>query len=265
MQSLNNQSGILSAIGNTPIAKLDRLFAEFEVDVYAKLEYLNPSGSIKDRTSYTLLVEAIEAKLIDSETVVIESTSGNMGVGLAQACKYLGLKLILVVDPLINPSTEKLLNLYGADVHKVSGADESGTFLAARLAYIAELQTKIPNSFWTNQYSNRNTLLAHRNTISELITQLGGDLDYLFVPTSTCGTIMSCTHALSDANMNTKIIPVDAMGSKIFSNQSGQRKIPGMGASRKSDYLIESMLEAWVSEHIVTNSFNDKSISKSIS
>ncbi|MEP0713110.1 2,3-diaminopropionate biosynthesis protein SbnA [Algoriphagus sp.] len=243
MQSINNHSGILSAIGNTPVARLERLFAEFEVDVYAKLEYLNPSGSIKDRTSYILLTEAIEANLINSETVIIESTSGNMGVGLAQACKYLGLKLILVVDPLINPSTEKLLNLYGANVHKVSGADESGTYLAARLAYISELQTNIPNSFWTNQYSNKNTLKAHRDTISELKAQLGGELDYLFVPTSTCGTIMSCALALADEQMDTKLIPVDAVGSKIFSDQSGKRKIPGMGASRKSDYLIESMLE----------------------
>jgi cysteine synthase A len=166
-----------------------------------------------------------------------------MGVGLAQICKYFGLRLILVVDPLINPATEKLLEIYGAEIHKVNQADESGTYLGARLAHINELQAKFANTFWTNQYSNTDTLLAHQQTITELVQQIPQTLDYLFMSTSTCGTMMGCAHEIKRQNLTTKVIPVDALGSKIFSDQAGIRKIPGMGASRKSDFLDRSILE----------------------
>ncbi|MHA7128727.1 2,3-diaminopropionate biosynthesis protein SbnA [Algoriphagus namhaensis] len=241
---VRNFSGILSGIGHTPTVKLLQLFPAYRLDIFAKLEYLNPSGSIKDRTACMLLQKGIEAGQINGDTVILESTSGNMGVGLAQACKYLGLKLILVVDPLINTATEKLLRLYGAELHKVDHPDESGTFLQARLKKIENLQKCISNSFWTNQYRNQATLLAHKQTIQELIRETGEDLDYLFVATSTCGTIMSCSQALRRQGLRTKLIPVDAEGSKIFEDRIGQRKIPGMGASRKSDFLDRSQVEA---------------------
>jgi cysteine synthase A len=238
-----NKSGILSAIGGTPLVQLDRLFPEYDNPIFAKLEYLNPSGSLKDRTSFTILEQAFNAGKIDSDTVIIESTSGNMGVGLAQICKYFGLQLILVVDPLINAATEKLLRIYGAEIHKVTTADESGTYLGARLAHIAELENKYQNSFWTNQYSNSATLLAHELTIAELIQQAPIPIDYLFLATSTCGTIMSCTRELKKRSLHTKVVPVDAFGSIIFSDQTAKRRIPGMGASRKSDFLDRSLVE----------------------
>jgi N-(2-amino-2-carboxyethyl)-L-glutamate synthase len=238
-----NATGILSAIGFTPTIRLERLFPEYDNPIYTKLEYLNPSGSVKDRTSFTIIQEAFKSGHINSETIIIESTSGNMGVGLAQICKYFGLRLILVVDPLINAATKKLLEIYGAEIHIVHQADESGTYLGARLAHINELQEKYTNSFWTNQYSNPNTLLAHQRTIGELVSQISQPLDYLFMATSTCGTVMGCAQEIKRRNLTTKVIPVDALGSKIFSDQSGIRKIPGMGASRKSDFLDSSILE----------------------
>lgn len=238
-----NATGILSAIGNTSTIRLERLFPEYDNPIFAKLEYLNPSGSVKDRTSFTILQKAFALGEINSESIIIESTSGNMGVGLAQICKFFGLRLILVVDPLINPATEKLLKAYGAEIHKVNQPDESGTYLEARLAHIKELQQEFTNSFWTNQYSNPNALLAHQHTVEELVMQIPQSLDYLFLATSTCGTIMACAREIKKRNLNTKIIPVDALGSKIFGDQSGKRKIPGMGASRKSDFLDCSILE----------------------
>ncbi len=238
----NVKEGILETIGNTPLVNFKNIYAEFPFDLYGKLEMFNPSGSIKDRTSYRILTEALQQGLIHSDSVIIESTSGNMGLGLAQICLYYGLKLILVVDPHINKESEQLLSVYGAELVKVQEKDENGGYLKTRLAKVQELLALYPMSFNPNQYQNIHNPLAHRTTVNEILQQLGYAPDYIFIPTSTCGTLMGFAFEIQRLNLNTKIIAVDAEGSVLFDQKPKKRLIPGMGASTQSHFLDERII-----------------------
>ena len=112
--------GVLSAIGNTPLVRLNRLFKDSNLEIYAKLESLNPGGSMKDRPAIQILRRALEMGIIGAGSIIIESSSGNMGIGLAQACAYLNLNLICVVDPKATSQNISLLRAYGAEVDMVS-------------------------------------------------------------------------------------------------------------------------------------------------
>jgi len=233
-QQANN---ILSCIGNTPLVKFDRLFPQSAVAIFGKLELLNPGGSIKDRSALHVVRKAIAAGKIKKDTVLIESTSGNMGIGLARICHYYGLPLILVTDPHINPLAEKILSTYRAQIIKVDQHDGHGGYLNTRLQKVNELLHEIPNSFWPDQYHNLDSPAAHQQTFAEIVNDLGMAPDYLFVPTSTCGTLRGFADAIETFGASTKIIAVDAEGSVIFKEQAKARLIPGMGASRKSHFL----------------------------
>ncbi|WP_133688547.1 2,3-diaminopropionate biosynthesis protein SbnA [Maribacter spongiicola] len=228
---------IVDTVGNTPLVKLNKINRQANFNLYGKLEAANPAGSIKDRTSLFILQQALADGRIKKGDTVIESSSGNMAVGLAQACLYYGLKLIVVVDPKLNSHTEKILNTYGARIEKVTKPKENGGFLAARLERVQYLLISIPNSFWSNQYGNQDNPLTHHKTMTEMMDSLHGKLDYLFVATSTCGTLMGCADYIYENNFDTKIIAVDAVGSVLFGGPPLKRLIPGHGAGVPSQFL----------------------------
>lgn len=225
---------IMDTIGNTPIIRLQRFFAE--ENVYAKLESANPAGSMKDRTSRLIISKLLEDGIIERGGTVIESSSGNMAVGLAQACRFHGLHLKVVVDINLNLQNYKLLVAYGAEVIKVNEPLEDGGFLAARLKKVNELLEANPGSIWTNQYANPNNPRAYGAVMRE-ITDALGNIDYLFVATSTCGSLMGCANFIERNNLSTKLIAVDAKGSVLFGGQPGNRRIPGHGAGVPSKFL----------------------------
>lgn len=229
----NNNEGILSAIGNTPLVKLTRIFPNLHFDLYAKMEALNPGGSMKDRPAFNIIKRAIEAGLITPDSVIIESSSGNMGLGLAQSCAYFGLRFICVVDPKITPQNLRLLRTYGAEVDMVLAPDPiSQEYLQARISRVKELRAMIKNSFWPDQYSNEWNSLAHHQTMHEVVVGLGRPADYVFCATSTCGTMRGCAEYIREHDMHTRIIAVDAVGSTIFGNGvKMKRLIPGHGAA----------------------------------
>lgn len=231
------KEGVIECVGNTPLVRLGRMFTESTVQLYGKLEMFNPGGSIKDRTALNIMKRALEEGLIDSETTIVESSSGNMGIGLARTCHYLGLKLILVTDPHINPLAEKILKTFGAKVIKVTQDDGNGGYLNTRLTTVNTLLQQIPNSFWPDQYHNMDNPLAHEQTFLEVMDALKRPVDYFFISTSTCGTLRGFADAIKKYQVETKIVAVDAVGSVIFGNTPQPRLIPGMGASRKSNFL----------------------------
>lgn len=233
---------ILHTIGETPLVHLPRLFPGYP-GIYGKLECFNPGGSMKDRTALNILKRAMHTGALKPGDTVIESSSGNMAIGLALVCRYWKLKLIVVVDPKINAQTLKLLDAYGADIHRVTESSPGSTFLQARLAKVQELREEMPNSFWTDQYHNTDNPGTHQVTMHEILRQMPGRVDYVFAATSTCGTLMGCADYLSERHSNTKMIAVDANGSVIFGAPDGERLIPGHGAGRKSDFLIESKID----------------------
>jgi 2,3-diaminopropionate biosynthesis protein SbnA len=224
--------GILTAIGNTPLVRLTRVITDARFHLFAKLEALNPGGSTKDRPAFSILRHAMEAGEIDRDTVVIESSSGNMAIGLAQACSYYGLRLICVVDPKTTLQNIRLIEAYGAKVDLVREPDPAtGEFLQARINRVQELLRFMDNSFWPNQYANQYNSRAHRETMQEIATALDGEVGYLFCATSTCGTLRGCCEYIREEGLNTKVFAVDAVGSVIFGGCKAKRLIPGHGAA----------------------------------
>lgn len=236
------KTGILSIIGQTPLIRLDKFSRQYDFNIYAKMECLNPGGSIKDRTSLQILADAFEQGLVNTNTTVIESSSGNMAIGLAQVCKYLGVKLIVVVDENINRENLDILKAFGAKISLVKDTFFNETLLAARLRRVQELLDETSNSFWTNQYGNYENVRTHYETMREISGALDGDLDYIFIATSTCGTLMGCTEFVIENNLKTKVIAVDARGSVLFGGEPQKRLIPGHGAGRKSQFLNEDLI-----------------------
>ena len=158
--------GILSAIGHTPLVKLDRVLEDCEFNLYAKLEGFNPGGSIKDRTAYSIIQHALDEGEIGPGTTVIESSSGNMGIGLAQICAYHGLRFICVVDPKTTKLNIEILIAFGAEVDLISIPDRAtGEYLPARIARVQKLRQSIPDSFWPDQYRNIYNARAHHQTM----------------------------------------------------------------------------------------------------
>ncbi|MFW6012141.1 MAG: 2,3-diaminopropionate biosynthesis protein SbnA [bacterium] len=232
---LQEPGGVLDTIGHTPTVPLKRLAASTGLHLYGKLEALNPGGSIKDRPAAAILAEGLRTGVVTPETVIVESSSGNMGVGLAQACRYYGLRFICVVDSKAAPQNLRILRAYGAEIELVADPDpETCDLLTARLHRVEELLARYPQAYWPNQYANEANPLSHfRTTMEELVADVGRDIDYLFVATSTCGTLKGCGSFIRERGLPTKLVAVDAAGSLIFSDRPGDRWIPGIGAGMK--------------------------------
>lgn len=228
---------VLGAIGDTPLVGLRRYLCDPAIEVWAKLEAGNPGGSVKARPAAQMITDALEAGLVAPGSTVIESTSGNMGVGLAQACRYHGLNLICVVDTRSHETSVRTLRALGADVRVVSHADpQTGDLLAARLKLVAHLLSTTPGSFWPNQYANASNPAAHANgTMREIDEVLGGELDYVFVATSTTGTLRGCYDYLREHERATQVVAVDAVGSALFGGVRGFRELPGFGAGVETE------------------------------
>ena len=237
------EAGILSTIGKTPLVVLNKLFPASSSRFYAKLEMFNPGGSSKDRTAFLLLSKAVDEGELGHDSTVIESSSGNMAIGLAQVCRHMNLNLIVVTDPNINRHTLDLIRAYGAKIERVTKADSNGNYLKSRLQHVRQLLDTIPNSYWPNQYSNEMNPEAHYQTMKEIVDLCSAPPDYILAATSTCGTIMGCARYVRQHNLKTKIVAVDAVGSVIFGKSRGRRLIPGHGAGKKSDLLDESFVD----------------------
>jgi len=228
--------GILDAIGRTPLVRLERLFAGSRLEVYAKLEALNPGGSLKDRPALTMIRSAMERGQLRPGMTVVESSSGNLAIGLAQACRFHDLRLVCVVDARTAPHNVAILRAFGAEVEVITEPDpETGEFLPARLRRVTELLARRPFAVWLNQYANRDNPLSHRQTMGEILDALDGRLDYLVCATSTCGTLRGCAEHLREIGASTRVVAVDAVGSVIFGRPAAGRLVPGHGASVRPD------------------------------
>lgn len=228
----NLGEGITALIGNTPLVHLTRAI-EGEFHVFAKLEGMNPGGSIKDRPAFEIIRHGIEVGAIRETTVIVEATSGNMGIGLAQICRFLGLRFICVTDTKVTGQNLHLLKTYGAEVEVISEPDPvTGDLLQARINRARKITESLKDSFWVNQYSNPANARAHYRTMAEVMTALDGKVDYVFCAASSCGTLRGCADYLRMKHLcKTTLCAVDAPGSIIFGGTRGKRLIPGHGSS----------------------------------
>lgn len=231
--------GVLAAIGGTPLVALTRLLPDAPFRVFAKLESANPGGSIKDRTAFTMLNAAIESGLVvPGRSTVVESSSGNLGIGLAQACRYLDLRFVCVVDPRTNAQNIAIMRALGAQVHVVTERDEqTGEYLPVRIRRVRELAKALPDAWCPNQYANPLNPFAHRTTMREIVEALGEPPDYLLCTISSCGTLRGCAEYAADHDLPVRIVAVDAECSAIFHRPVGRRLIPGHGAAVAPELL----------------------------
>lgn len=215
---------------NSPMVKLERLFEGSGIDIFAKLDSLQLSGSTKERTAEKLITSFIESGQLKPGGMVVESTSGNLGISLARQCVVRGIKFVAVVDENANQSALEIMRAYGATVDLVLDPPD-GNKLAARRHRVKQLLTENPEAVTTNQYGSPKNPEAHySSTMPEIMEALDGHLDMLFVATSTTGTLLGCQHYVRENNLNTKLVAVDAMGSVLFGGESRTRRLPGLGA-----------------------------------
>jgi cysteine synthase A len=213
------------------------------INLFAKLEFCNPVGSIKDRPAYWMLRAAIERGELHERSTVVESSSGNLALALAVFCRHLGLRFIPVIDPNISRLSETALRGATADVVKVDQRDDTGNFLKTRLAKVRELCASIPQTFWTNQYGNPDGMRAHYLMTGGEIRDDFSRLDYVFLGVSSAGTISGVSHRLKEEFPGVTIIAVDVEGSVIFGGPPKKRFIPGIGASVAPPLLAHAAID----------------------
>jgi cysteine synthase A len=224
---------VFDCIGNTPLVALRRLFDDPGVEVLAKLELLNPGGSMKDRSARHI----VEAGLRDGSIVpgsrLVESSSGNFGVALAIAARIHGLRFTCVVDPKTTVANLAILRGLGADVEVVTEHDHAGGYLHSRIRRVKELLADAPGAIWVNQYANEGNWQAYyHGTGAELVEQLVLPPAYLFAAVGTTGSILGCSRRLREHFPDLRVIAVDAVGSVIFGGPPGPRELPGIGSGR---------------------------------
>src|SRR5436190_422155 len=200
------------------------------MDLFAKLEYVNPVGSIKDRPAYWILKRAAERGEICEETTVIESSSGNFAAALATFTHLVGLRFIPVIDPNISGTYESFLRRICPTVVKVEDRDDTGGFLKTRLQKVKELCATIPDAYWTNQYGNLDAVEAHYELTAAEICADFDSLDYVFIGVGTAGTIAGVSRRLKERYPRIRVIAVDTEGSVIFGGAPRKRHIPGVGS-----------------------------------
>ena len=213
------------------------------MNVFAKLEYVNPVGSIKDRPAYWILKRAAERGEICDETTVIESSSGNFASALAAFTRLVGLKFIPVIDPNISGTYESFLRRSCARVVKVTDRDDTGGFLKTRLQMVEHLCATVPHAYWTNQYGNPDAVEAHYELTAGDICAEFASLDYVFIGVSTGGTIAGMSRRLKERYPNVRVIAVDTQGSVIFGDTPRQRHIPGVGSSIVPPLLSQARID----------------------
>jgi len=235
---------VVACVGRTPLVELGGQFPPPGATVIAKLELMNPSGSMKDRSAAYIVERGLADGTITAASHLIESSSGNFGIALATAARVHDLEFTCVVDPKTTPANLRILGCLGAHVELVTDADDHGCFLDARLRRVAELCRETPEGVWINQYANERNWQAHyHGTAGEILADLDRPLDCLVVPVSTTGTILGLARRLRGAFPGLRVVAVDAAGSVIFGGPPGPRHVPGLGAGRRPELLAAGASE----------------------
>jgi len=243
----NNPLGIiykcsLETVGNTPIVQL-QVPELSSVNIFAKLEFYNPTGSVKDRAASYIIKKLFEKKEIDKDTTLIESSSGNFGIALSAYCKKNDLKFIAVVDPCILAINAILIKSFGAKVIKVNEPDCNGGYLLNRIKKVKEQLKEIDNSYWVNQYGNPYNAEAYYHTLGNEICQQMENIDYIFMGVSSGGTIAGVSNKIKETFPHARVIAVDIVGSVIFGHPPHKRYIPGIGSSMVPEILKKAKID----------------------
>ena len=236
----NTYKNVLQQIGNTPIIKLD---IDVQPTMLAKLEYLNPGGSLKDRPALFMIEDAEKKGLLKPGGTIVEASSGNQGIALAMIGAVKGYKVIITVPDRTSDEKIAALRAYGAKVFVCPDTDTLDDPQGYH-AKAEELHEEIPGAFMPNQYFNTLNVLAHYSTTGpELWKQTNGEITHFFAGTGSCGTISGIGKYLKEQNKNVKIIGIDAATSTYSSKNPKSYETEGIGIDVVSDNLNLSVID----------------------
>ena len=226
-------NNVTELIGNTPLVKYDD-------NICVKLEYFNPSNSIKDRAAYSMLKYAQERGEINNDTVIIEPTSGNTGIGLAMCCAVMGLRIIICMPESMSEERKKSISAYGAEL--VLTPKEKG--MQGSVDKAIELSKKYPNSFIPMQFSNMDNPKAHKQTAKEIFDATEGKVDIVVAGIGTGGTAIGLKKYLKELKPEIKVFGVEPFESPLFTEgKAGAHKIQGIGANFIPEICKENILD----------------------
>ena len=237
---------ILETIGNTPMVRVPKISKKYNClgDLVCKLEFFNPTSSVKDRIGLSMIEDAEKKKLINKETIVVEPTSGNTGIGLAFICAAKGYKLILTMPESMSVERKRMLVLLGAKLILTPAKDG----MKGAIAKAKEILKKNKNSFMPQQFNNASNPQIHKTTTAiEILNDTKGKLDAIVMGVGTGGTITGVAEVLKKKNKKIKIIAVEPEDSPILSGGiPGPHKIQGIGAG----FIPKVLNKKWIDEII---------------
>jgi cysteine synthase A len=211
--------------------------------LYLKCEGFNFAGSIKLKAAAAMVEAAENDGLLTPDSVLVESSSGNLGVALSMIAASKGYRFLCVTDPRCNLSTRRLMEALGSEVHIISEPDPIGGFLGARIDYVRRICASDDRYVWLNQYTNPGNWRAHSRTTAPAIARDFPELDVLFVGAGTTGTLMGCARYFREWHRPVRIVAVDAVGSVTFGGPPARRMIPGLGTGIRPPLLDESYVD----------------------
>jgi cysteine synthase len=234
-------NGVLEQIGNTPIVKLT---ASTGANIYAKAEYLNPGGSIKDRIALFMIDDALKKGLLDKDTIIAEPTSGNTGIGISLVGGLMGFKVIIVMPENMSQERRKIIRALGAEL-VLTPAEES---IEGSIRKVNEIKEKYGNVFIPNQFENQANPLAHYITTGpEIWMQLGRNVDMFVSGLGSGGTLQGVGKFLKERNHLTRIVAVEPKNvSALLGHEPGLHRIEGIG-----DGFIPPVLDTSIIDEIV--------------
>jgi N-(2-amino-2-carboxyethyl)-L-glutamate synthase len=211
--------------------------------LYLKCEGFNFAGSIKLKAATEMIETAQRDGTLTPDSVLVESSSGNLGVALSMIAASRGLRFLCVTDPRCNLATRRFMEALGSQVHVIVEPAAVGGFLGARIDYVRRLCASDDRYVWLNQYTNPGNWRAHYRTTAPDIAEHFPALDVLFVGAGTTGTLMGCARYFRERPRPVRVVAVDAVGSVTFGGPPGRRMIPGLGTSVRPPMLDEDLVD----------------------